>query len=180
LRAKAKVARVGLGATLPLPRGPLVSFGLAGALAPDLEPGALVTAERVVDTAGTELWAGSPLTVPDARPVVVCAVDRVIDEPDEREALAARTGAAVIDMESGRLAASGRLVGVVRAISDTRARPVGHLARAAKPDGRVDLAAVLYAFATQPVSTFRTALAARQAFSALDRAAAALARTKPP
>jgi adenosylhomocysteine nucleosidase len=171
-RAKARVARVGLGAWRPLPEGRLVSFGLAGALAPGLEPGTLVTAERVVDAEGKTLWEGRALPVPGARTIVLCAAGGVVDDPREREALAARTGAVAVDMESGRIAASGRLAGVVRAISDTASRPVGHLARAARPDGGVDLAALLQAFATEPLTAFRAARGAGRAFRALDRAAA--------
>jgi adenosylhomocysteine nucleosidase len=173
-RAKARVARVGLGARLPLPAGRLVSFGLAGALVPGLEPGTLVSAERIVDGEGTTLWEGRALPVPGARAGALCAVDRVIDDAREREALAARTGALAVDMESGRLAASGRLTGAVRAISDTASRPVGLLARAAKPNGGVDLPAVLQAFATEPLTAFRAARGAGRAFSALERAAVAL------
>lgn len=162
--------RIGLGASLPLPQGRLVSFGLAGALAPGLEPGALVTARRVVDEGGEILWEGEPLDVPGARAVVVCAATRIIDDPAAREELAARTGAQVVDMESGAVARSGRLAGVVRAVSDTAARPVGRLAHAGRPDGRVDLPVILGAFATQPIAAFRAAWGARAAFAALERA----------
>jgi nucleoside phosphorylase len=151
-----------------------VSFGLAGALTRELGQGALVTAERVVDERGQTLWEGEPLDVPGARPVVLCAADRVVDDPAERRELATRTGAAAVDMESGRLAASGRLVGAVRAISDTAERPVGLLARGAKTDGRVNWPVVFQAFATEPLAAFRAARGAGRAFAALDRAAASL------
>jgi hypothetical protein len=133
-----------------------------------------VTAERIVDERGQTLWEGEPLQVPGARPVVLCAAGRVVDEPAERKDLAARTGASAVDMESGRLAASGRLVGAVRAISDTAARPVGLLARGAKADGHVNWPVVLRAFVTEPLAAFRAARGAGRAFKALDRAAAAL------
>src|ERR687892_647640 len=58
-KAGARTARVGLGARLPLPEGPLVSFGFAGSLDPRLPPGALVTATKVVDVSGETLWEGS-------------------------------------------------------------------------------------------------------------------------
>jgi hypothetical protein len=132
----------------------------------------VVTAERIVDEQGRTLWEGRALPVPGARTGVLCTADRVVDDAREREALAARTGALVVDMESGRIAASGRLVGAVRVVSDTASRPVGHLARAARPDGGVDLPAVLQAFATEPLTAFRAARGAGRAFRALDRAAA--------
>ena len=78
-------------------------------------------------------------------------------------------------MEDAVLAASGRLAGVVRAISDTPARPVGSLALAASADGSVAWRVVARAFATEPRTAARAALSARRALAALERAAAALA-----
>jgi adenosylhomocysteine nucleosidase len=158
-----------------LPDGPLVSFGLAGALVPGLEPGQLVTAERIVDEDGRTLWEGRPLPVPGARPVVLCSVSGVIDVPEARASLAARAGAGAVDMESGPVAGSGRLVGAVRAVSDSSSRPVGRLARVAKDDGGVDIIRLVAAFAAEPLSGLRAAWAARAAFRALERAAASLA-----
>jgi adenosylhomocysteine nucleosidase len=174
-RGGARAVRVGLGARAASPEGALVSFGLAGALVPGLEPGTLLTARRVVDADGTVLWEGEPLAVPGALRAVVCDAGRVVDDPAERRALAERTGAVAADTESATLAATGRLAGVVRAISDTPARPVGALARAATPDGGTDWRAVARAFRTDPRAALRTALAARSALASLRHAAAALA-----
>ena len=171
----AHAARVGLAASLPLPSGPLAGFGLAGALVPGLEPGTLVTATRIVDEEGAVLWEGTPLAVPGARPAVLCAATRVVDEPHERAQLAERTGAVAVDMESGRLAASGRLTGVVRAISDTPRRPVGCLACASTPEGGVAWRMVVKALVSEPFNATRAALGARRALGALERAAASLA-----
>ena len=131
----------------------------------------LVTATRIVDEAGVVLWEGDPVLVDEARPVVLCVTDRVVDEPAERRALAERTGADAVDMESGKLAASGRLAGAVRAISDTPVAPVGTLARAAHSDGTTDWRVVLRAFATEPLRSARTARAAQRGFASLERAA---------
>jgi adenosylhomocysteine nucleosidase len=166
---------VGLRASLPPPDGWFVSFGLAGGLAAGLRPGTLLTAERLVDASGRTLWEGDPLPVEDAHPAVICAVDGVVDDPAERRALAEQSGAVAVDMESGVLAASGRLVGIVRAVSDTPEQPVGCLACAARPDGGTDWKVVARAFASEPVKSARTALGARRAFGALERAATALA-----
>jgi nucleoside phosphorylase len=174
-KAGARAARVGLGAALPLPEGRLVSFGLAGGLVSGLRPGTLLTAERLVDESGRTLWEGAPLQVDGARPAVICAVEGVADDPGERRALAARTGAVATDMESGVLAASGRLVGIVRAVSDTPEQPIGGLASAATSDGGTNWRVVARSFATEPVRSTRTALGARRAFTALERAAAAMA-----
>ena len=166
---------MGLRAMLPLPDGPIVSFGLAGALVAGLPAGTLVTATKVVDEDGAVLWEGEPVEVPGARPGVVCAAAHVVDEPEERALLAARTGAIAVEMESGRLAASGRLAGVVRAISDTPDRPVGCLACAATPEGGVAWPMVAKAILTGPWSAVRASVGARRGLAALERAAAALA-----
>lgn len=171
----ARVARVGLAATLPPPDGPLASFGLAGSLVPGLVPGSLVTATRIVAEDGMVLWSGEPLAVPGARPGVLCGASRVVDRPEDRSALAAKTGAVAVDMESAALARTGRLTGAVRAISDDASRPLGRLARAATPDGRVAWREVLLAFTIQPARSLRSARAARRAIAALERAAVALA-----
>jgi hypothetical protein len=171
----ARTARVGLQAGLPLPEGQLVSFGLAGALVSGLAPGTLVTARRVVDADGTVLWEGEPLAVPGALTGVVCDAGRVIDDAADRRDLARETGAAVADTESATLAATGRLAGVVRAVSDTPEHPVGRLAHAAVPDGRTDWHVVLRAFFAEPRTTIETALAARRGLASLRVAAAGLA-----
>lgn len=175
LKGGARVARIGLSASLPLPAGRIASFGLAGALVPGLPPGTLLTATEVVGEDGAVLWRGEPLDVPGASRAVVCAASRVVDDPDERARLAARTGAVAVDMESAQLAASGRLAGVVRAVSDSPDRPVGRLARAANPDGGVAWGVVVTALVTEPVRSVRSARAARKALGTLERAATALA-----
>ena len=171
----ARAARVGLQAGLPLPEGRLVSFGLAGALVSGLEPGTLVSARRIVDADGTVLWEQEPLRVPGALSAVVCDAGLVVDDPSARRELARETGAVAVDTESAALAATGRLAGVVRAISDTPERPVGRLAHAALPDGRTDWRAVARASLAEPRATIRTALAARRALASLRAAATALA-----
>jgi hypothetical protein len=170
-KAGARTAVIGLGAGLPLPEGQIVSFGFAGGLEPGMPPGTLVTATKVVDPAGRTLWDGPALEVEGAEHAVICASELVANDPDERKALAERTGATVVDMESGVLASTGRLAGVVRAISDSGERPVGKLVSAGKPDGGTDWKVVASAFATEPVRSIRTARDARKASAALERAA---------
>jgi hypothetical protein len=170
----AKTALVGLGAGLPLPEGRLVSFGFAGGLGEDLRPGTLVTATKVVDPSGRTLWDGPPLEIDGAEPAVVCASEEVANEPAARRRLAERTGATVVDMESGVLASTGRLAGVVRAVSDSGDQPVGRLVCAGKADGGTDWKVVATAFVTEPVRSIRTARDARKASAALTRAAGEL------
>ena len=174
-KAGASAALVGQGANLPLPDGLLVSFGFAGGLSDELEPGALLTATKLVDPEGKVLWEGEPLEVPGARPAVICwSPDGVVNEPTARRALAARSGAVAVDMESGRLAQTGRLAGAVRALSDTGAHPVGALVCAGKEDGGTDWRVVARAFVTDPVGSIRTTRDARKAIKALHGAAEAL------
>jgi adenosylhomocysteine nucleosidase len=170
----AKTALVGLGAGLPLPDGRLVSFGFAGALESRLRPGSLVTATRVVDAGGRTLWEGQPLVVEGAEPGIVCAAEVVANGPEARRALAERSGAAIVDMESGVLASTGRLAGVIRAVSDTGAHPVGRLVGAGRPDGGTNWKVVASAFVREPLTSVRTARDARKATAALRRAAGEL------
>jgi adenosylhomocysteine nucleosidase len=174
-RAGAKTALVGLGASLPLPDGRLVSFGFGGSLEPRLRPGALVTATKVVDSNGKTLWEGPTLEIEGAEPAVVCAADGVANDPEARLKLARTSGAAVVDLESGVLASTGRLAGVIRAVSDSGTHPVGRLVSAGKPDGGTDWKVVATAFATEPIRSIRTARDARKATEALTRAAEELA-----
>lgn len=179
-KAGAATARVGLRASLGAPPGPHASFGLAGALVEGVEPGTVVTAGRVVDTRGDVLWEGPPLDVPGASVATVCSSDRVIDDPAERDDIARRTGALAVDMESGPLASSGRLAGIVRAIADGPERPVGKLAHAATDAGGVRWGVVLTSFLTEPRRAVRSARSARKALESLERAARTLAGGAPP
>src|SRR5207247_6550575 len=63
-RARVRSALVGLGAANGVPEGPLVSFGLAGALRDGLPAGTVLDATRVVDGQGEVLWEGPALGVP--------------------------------------------------------------------------------------------------------------------
>ena len=114
------------------------------------------TATRVVDPFGRTLWDGPALEVAGAEPAVIVASDGVANEPEARRALAEQSGAAVVDMESGVLASTGRLAGVVRAISDSGDQPVGRLVCAGKADGGTDWKVVATAFVTEPVRSIRT------------------------
>ena len=60
-RAGVRSALVGLGARNGVPEGPVVSFGLTGALRDGLAPGTVVDATRIVDVEGAVLWEGGPV-----------------------------------------------------------------------------------------------------------------------
>src|SRR4029453_8730568 len=142
-----RTALVGLGASRGEPDGRLVSFGIAGALAPGLPVGTLIDATRVVDESGEVLWEGAPLGAAFARTGTILGASRIVDDPAERARLHEQTGAEAVDMESGPLARSGRLVGCLRAVSDTPTRRLGGIAQGATPDGEVDALGFLRGFA---------------------------------
>jgi nucleoside phosphorylase len=169
-RAGARTALVGLAAANGVPEGPVVSFGLAGALRDDLATGTVLDATRVVDASGAVLWEGEPLGVPGASPGTILAADEVVDAPAERRRLHERTGADAADLESGPLARSGRLRGVVRAVSDTPDRTLHGICAAVKPGGPYDWPGLVRAFVREPRGF---AQAAADAKRALDHLAAA-------
>jgi hypothetical protein len=169
-RAGARSALIGLAAANGLPQGPLVSFGLAGALRDDLPAGTVLDATRVVDPDGAVLWEGEPLGVEGACPATILAADAVVDDPAERRRLHERTGADAADLESGPLARTGRLRGVLRAVSDTPDRTLHGICAAVKPAGVYDWAGLLRAFVRSPRGF---AQAAADAKHALGRLAAA-------
>jgi 4-hydroxy-3-methylbut-2-enyl diphosphate reductase len=140
----ARGARIGYRARGPLPPGPLLLAGTAGAVV-GLAPGDLVVADRVLlpgpDPAGSGCSGVSsdgrahsdPLVVPLPDPAGLAerlraagltvhvgpigGADRIATGPDRRP-WAAR-GALAVDLESGVLARTGRLAAVVRAVVDT-------------------------------------------------------------
>ncbi|HEY2073468.1 MAG TPA: hypothetical protein VGG88_07840 [Gaiellaceae bacterium] len=138
-----RAARIGVRGAAGLPDGRLVSFGVAGALADDLRVGDVLDATRVVDTTGATLWEGSGLGVRGARRGTVLASDVLVHDAAERRRLHETSGADAVDMESGILARSGRLAGVLRAISDGVDSDVEGVDSTVHPDGRTDVAGLL-------------------------------------
>ena len=171
-RAGLRAALVGLRAVNGVPEGEVVSFGLAGAL-DGLACGTVLDATRVVDESGAVLWEGEPLGVPGAVQGTILATERVVDGPAERRELYERTGADAADLESGVLARSGRLRGVLRAISDTPERRLHGICDAVKPEGPYDWAGIARGLARSPVGFARAGLDGKRA---LDSLAAATSR----
>jgi hypothetical protein len=120
-----------------------VSFGLAGALHEGFRVGEILDATRVVDSAGATLWEGAPLGVAGAREATLLASDVLVHDAGERRRLREASGADAVDMESGVLAASGRLAGVVRAISDVPASAVAGVDDTVHADGRTNVVGLL-------------------------------------
>jgi hypothetical protein len=165
-RAGLRTELIGLGGVNGLPDGQLVSFGLAGAL-DGLGAGAVLDAVRVVDEQGAVLWEGEGLGIPGAVRGTILAADHVVDDPRERRRLHELTRADAVDVESGVLARSGRLRGVVRAVGDTPERPLHGICNAVTPEGRYDWVGMAKAFARAPRGFSRAAADGKCALDAL-------------
>jgi adenosylhomocysteine nucleosidase len=168
-RAGFSTVRVGLAVSRGVPAGRLISFGVAGSL-DGLSVGTVVDATRIVDEQGEVLWEGAGLGVAGAVPGTILASRRIVDDPGERRELHERTGADAVDLESGLLAATGRLDGCVRAIGDTPARTLGLLADAVTPAGRPRPTKLAAALARRPAATARALGDIRRALRALSSA----------
>jgi adenosylhomocysteine nucleosidase len=164
-RAGHRAKVVGIRASRGVPEGELVSFGVAGGLNGSAI-GTVIDATRVVDENGSVLWEGEGLGF--GRPGTIVAIDRLVDDPSELRRLYETTGADAVDMESGILAASGRLRGCIRAISDTPEQPLGPLVRAVSPDGSARPLGFVRALLTSPLGTVRALRNIRRALRALE------------
>jgi hypothetical protein len=162
--------RVGVRVANGIPDGRLVSFGLAGALRDGLRVGDVLVATRVVDERGTTLWEGPGLGV--GRTATVLGGDVLVHDAAERRRLRESSGADAVDMESGILARSGRLAGVVRAVSDDVHSAIEGVDTTVHPDGRTDVLGLLRWLATRRRDAVRSLRDAVTALRALEEAAA--------
>jgi hypothetical protein len=163
--------RVGVRVANGVPEGRLVSFGLAGSLS-DLRVGDVLDATRVVDETGSTLWEGPGLGVRGARAGVLLGGDVLVHDSAERARLREASGADAVDMESGVLARTGRLSGVLRAISDDACSLVEGVDRTVHPDGRTNVAGLLRWVATRRGDAVRSMRDALRALHALEKAVA--------
>jgi adenosylhomocysteine nucleosidase len=170
-RAGLNAVRVGLGVANGVPEGRLVSFGVAGSLG-ELGVGEVLDATRVVDETGATLWEGPGLGVRGARTGVLLGGQALVHDAAERDQLRAASGADAVDMESGTLARSGRLAGVVRAISDDASSAVVGLDTTIHADGRTNVPGLLRWVATQRGDAIRSIRGALRALKALEQAVA--------
>lgn len=167
----------------------IVSFGLAGALAPGLEPGDLVAGSAVLageDRVECDVeWRGAIITALSGGSgevkggdVLVLGAEAMITRADAKRALYERTGAAIVDMESAAAArvaaAHGLPLAVVRAVSDSAGQTLPPaVLNGMKPDGGMDLGGVLASLARdlrQLPALIRTGREAERGFRALDNA----------
>jgi hypothetical protein len=155
-RAGLRAVRVGLRAANGVPDARVVSFGLAGALDDALNIGDVIDATRVVDESGATLWEGAGLGVGGARSGTVLASEVLVHDARERRRLREASGADAVDMESGVLARSGRLAGVVRVISDGVSSAIEGVDETIHDDGRTDLVGMVRWIARQRGDAIRS------------------------
>lgn len=164
----------------------VVSFGIAGGLDPRLEPGDVVVASGVVSHAAR--WPAQPLLAQRLATSLtgggmkvtladLAGVDAPLFHPNIKSELRTRTGAAAVDMEShvaAAYAAACRLpFAAIRVVCD----PAGKIllpwaAASLRPDGEVDVAAVMCGLLRKPrrlPATIRLAIDAAAAFRTLRR-----------
>jgi hopanoid-associated phosphorylase len=163
----------------------IISFGVAGGLAPDLIPGDCVVASAIIDYPVARptdpLWSRKLAEmIPDARHGPIMGVNSVVSDPADKRKLHAFTRAVAVDMEShlvARLAdAHGLALAAVRVIIDPAHRAVPPAALLAMaPGGSTDVSAMLWEILARPsqvsplVRLAADAIAARAALVRLRR-----------
>lgn len=158
----------------------VLSFGVAGALAPHLRPGDLLLPYAV--HAGPKFYschagwiARLSRALPHAHSGGLVGADEPIMTPDHKRRLHRTYGALAVDMEShgaARFANDHDLpFAALRAIADPQRRAIPQAAVAGfRPDGSADVVAVLGALARSPGQLgglIKTAFDARAGFAAL-------------
>jgi adenosylhomocysteine nucleosidase len=160
----------------------VISFGIAGGLAPDLVAGDWIVGSAVrtgQESYSTDrAWARTLLeALPGAIHADIVGMDVPIAGASEKRLLHARTGAVAVDTEShiaARIAAAHRIpFAACRAIIDSAHRDLPPAAMVGlRPDGTPDVLAVFRSVAQQPSqlpALIRTAVDARIAGGALRR-----------
>ena len=182
-RGDLRLAPVGLRAGLLPARWPsllsgldrplVVSAGVCGALAPDLQSGDLVLPESVLGPAAQRLnvtptaYARAIALAPTARRGTMATSREVVSTAEAKAALFAATGAVAVDMESSVILAHAATTGcptlVVRGVSDTARESLPpELIGLVTPAGRLSTVRALTLTVTRP-RVLPRALALRQA-----------------
>jgi adenosylhomocysteine nucleosidase len=165
----------------------IISFGVAGGLAPGLPPGQWIVASAIVSNdehhSVDRLWSECLLKMlPRAKHAAIAGVDATVNDPNDKRALHARTRALGVDMEShvaARVAHDhGLPFAACRVILDPAHRTLPPAARVslraqAVPDSRAVLRSVT-AEPSQLPGLIRLALDASIAKMALRRGRALL------
>jgi hopanoid-associated phosphorylase len=160
----------------------IISFGVAGGLAPQLRSGACVVGSAILSGSNrmptSRAWSEKLLqTIPDAVSGMLLGVSAPIANPRDKRALFVKTGAVAVDMESHIVAAVGAAHGLpvaaIRVITDPakRALPASAVA-AMRPNGTTNIGATIRSALMRPrelPALFQTALDARAARATLVR-----------
>jgi hopanoid-associated phosphorylase len=165
----------------------LISFGVSGGLAPDLEPGACVIGSAIISSTGKHEtdshWSNRLLDVcPNPVYGPLAGVAEPVADPGAKRALHQQTGAIAVDMEShivaGVAAARGLPMVAIRVVTDPAQRAIPRTALATmRPNGSVDLRAMLRSLIQTPgdiTGLLRLAFDARAARSTLRKSRHAL------
>ncbi len=137
----------------------VLSFGIAGALDPELQPGDLVAATRIRATTGAWpadiAWAARLARATAARMGVLAGANAAAADAGAKKALRAMTGALAVDMESQVAAAFAARRGLpfaaLRAVADTAEEALPRAALVGlTEDGRPAPLRVLLALARRP------------------------------
>jgi adenosylhomocysteine nucleosidase len=167
----------------------LVSFGIAGALAPELRPGDLILSAEIISA--HRAWHGEPAWRRrlaalshsiGAASAPVLGADQILATSSDKAAARTRFSAVAVDLESDIVARAAAEVGipfaVLRAIADPAERDIPPAALIAlAPDGRPDLPRVCASLLRRPRqmrAAFGLLLETRRALRALERAAPVL------
>jgi len=131
----------------------IISFGVAGGLAPHLRPGNWVVASSIIDAQQSRstdrVWSEKILAmIPGAEHMPITGVDYAVADPAAKRRMHVETGAVTVDMEShlvARLASThGLSFAAVRVVIDPAHRAVPGAALAGmRPDGGMNIMAVM-------------------------------------
>lgn len=159
----------------------IVSFGIAGGLAPGVAAGTPLVARAIIAEDGQvyesdRVWSHRLATALGGAPIVdMAGVDVPVADPSHKRALHVATGAVAVDTEShiaARLAAAYNLpFAAFRVIADPAERHLPHAALVGLgQDGKVAVGAVMRSLLRQPRQLphlVRTAFDTRAAFDSL-------------
>jgi adenosylhomocysteine nucleosidase len=165
----------------------LISFGVAGGLAPGLKPGTCIIGSSVIDD-GEERPTDARWShrlrriIPDTVYGPLLGVHRPIALADDKCALHEKTGALGVDMESHKVARAaarhGVPLAVIRVVVDPVERTIPRSALAAtRPDGTIDPLAVARSLMRYPrdlIGLVRMSFDARAARATLVQGSALL------
>ena len=167
----------------------LLSFGIAGGLSPEVRPGTLIVAERIIVPHGAPIetdpvWRAALVGALQAarlpcRTAAIVGSDMAVMTPAAKQRLYAESGAEAVDMESHAVARAARDTGTpflaLRAVADPQGRALpAWTVEATGPAGKVRPGRVVIALCRRPweiPALVRIAGDTRKALSALGRAA---------